>query len=153
MTVTIIGTGNHYVLDCLGAAALLALSSPLVWAAARLRRRVRCLPPQVRYELPAALSLCLVCAGILGSVGGSGSVRPLIVLGVLLLLGLATGGSRYPWTRAAAAGDGTATSVGGRPSRRLAVPRRGDGGSSRSRTLLQGRPSSCTVSCMACPPY
>jgi hypothetical protein len=97
MTVTIIATGNHYVLDCLGSAVLLALSTPLVWATARLRRRVRRMPPQVRYELPAALSLCLVCVGILGRVGGSGSVRPLVVLGVLLLLGLPMGGSRYLW--------------------------------------------------------
>jgi len=70
----IIGTGNHYVLDCVGSVAMLALNAPLVWALERVRRRLLRLlgrRPRTHWEMPAALSLCLICSGLLAGAGGA----------------------------------------------------------------------------------
>jgi len=99
MGITIIGTGNHYVLDCLGSVAVLALSAALAWAIDWARRRVPRLHTRVRYEMPAALSLCLICSGILASVGASGGLRHLLAVSIMLLIGLATLRSNYLWYR------------------------------------------------------
>src|SRR5918912_2067388 len=72
IVLTVICTGNHYVLDCIGSVAILAGSSALVRGLHHVRRRLLRNPRRLRYELPAALSLCLCCAGILGTVGVNG---------------------------------------------------------------------------------
>jgi hypothetical protein len=51
----------------------------------------------VRYELPAALSLCLTCAGILVTVSAHGDIRVLIATDILLLVAFASGRSPYLW--------------------------------------------------------
>ncbi len=99
MGITIIGTGNHYVLDCLGSVAILALSAALAWAIDRARQRVPRLRSRIRYEMPAALSLCLICSGILASADASGGLRHLLAVSIMLLIGLATLRSNYLWYR------------------------------------------------------
>src|SRR5207247_1582101 len=52
---------------------------------------------RMRSEPPAALPLCLTCAGILVTVGASGGIRVLIAAEIVLLLVLASGRSPYLW--------------------------------------------------------
>src|SRR5919204_1601847 len=72
MIVTVISTGNHYVLDCVGSLAILAISYPLAHGINRVRRWMWPEHRQVKYELPAALGLGIWCAGILGVFGPAG---------------------------------------------------------------------------------
>src|SRR5439155_5156540 len=86
MVVTVISTGNHYLLDCVGSLVILAISYPLARGINSLRRRIWLERRQVKYELPAALGLCIGCAGILADVGAAGGARVLIALDILLLV-------------------------------------------------------------------
>ena len=97
MVLTVICTGNHYVLDCVGSVAILVGSCALVRVLHHVRQRLLRNPRRVRHELPAALSLCLVCAGILGTVGVNGGIRVPIAAEILLLVALASGRSPYLW--------------------------------------------------------
>lgn len=96
MFVTVVGTGNHYVLDCLGSCAVLALSCPVVYGLHRIRGWVS-RGRRPRREIPAAISLCLLCAGGLAEVSVVGGVRHLIALSILLLIIMATRRSTYLW--------------------------------------------------------
>jgi hypothetical protein len=85
MCFTVIATGNHYLLDCLGSVLILALSAVLVSICHGLWRLMR--PrQQPRYTLPAALSFCLCYAGILACTGVQGGVRVLLAAAILLLV-------------------------------------------------------------------
>lgn len=100
MALTVIGTGNHYVRDCVGSLAILTVSAVLARGVDRvhaaMRRRLR--PGRAApYELPSALSLCLCCAALLALVGKPGGPRLLLAVAILLLVVFATGRSRYLW--------------------------------------------------------
>ncbi len=97
MAVTVIGTGNHYVLDCAGSIAVLAASAVIVHAINHARRRLLRISPPERYELPAALSLCLCCAGTMAYAGIGGGVRHLVAADILILVVIASGRSPYLW--------------------------------------------------------
>jgi hypothetical protein len=88
MALTILGTGNHYVIDCLGSCALLALSAALVGAGDALGLHLRRRQLRIGFEIPAGLGLCLACAGLLVSAGGSDRLRDLMALGIVVLVGL-----------------------------------------------------------------
>jgi hypothetical protein len=77
--------------------AILAVSSALVQGLHHVRRQLLTNRWRVRYELPAALSLCLACAGILVTVSANGDIRVLIAADILLLVALASGRSPYLW--------------------------------------------------------
>jgi hypothetical protein len=97
MVVTVISSGNHYILDCAGSLVILAIGYLLARGINRVRR---CMWPegrQVKYELPAALGLCIGCAGILANTSAMGGVRALIALDILVLIALATRRSAYLW--------------------------------------------------------
>jgi hypothetical protein len=97
MVLTVISTGNHYVLDCVGSLAILAISYLLAWGLDRVRHRVWSERQSTRYELPAALCLCLGCASILADVSAAGGARELIAVDILLLVALVTRRSAYLW--------------------------------------------------------
>jgi PAP2 superfamily len=97
MVLTVICTGNHYVLDCVGSVAILAGSLALVRGLHHVRHRLLRNLWRVRHEPPAALALCLTCAGILVTVGVSGGIRVLIAAAILLLVAFASGRSPYLW--------------------------------------------------------
>src|ERR687883_876081 len=97
MVVTVISSGNHYVLDCAGSLVILAISYLLARGINRVRRWMWPEGRQVKYELPAALGLCIGCAGILADTSSMGGARALIALGILLLIALATRRSAYLW--------------------------------------------------------
>jgi hypothetical protein len=97
MILTVICTGNHYVLDCVGSVVILAGSSALVRGLHHVRQRLLKNRWRVRHELPAALSLCLACAGILVTVSVNGGIRVLIAAEILLLVAFASGRSPYLW--------------------------------------------------------
>ena len=108
---TVVSTGNHYVLDCAGSLAILALSCVIVGIARRAKRRIVGERPLVGerpfpYERPAALCLCLCCAGILAIVGAQGGVRLLIAAAILLLIVGASARSVYLWPRRRRLGPG-----------------------------------------------
>jgi hypothetical protein len=97
MVVTVIATGNHYVLDCVGSLGILAISYLLARGINRVRRWMWPEHRQVKYELPAALGLCIGCAGILADVSAAGGARALIALDILVLVAIATRRSAYLW--------------------------------------------------------
>lgn len=99
MVATVISTGNHYVVDCVGAIGMLLLSYPLIEALARLRRWARTRLParRVGYELPAAGSLCLLCAGMMALTSAPGGSRALLAIAIIVLLVVATIRSPYLW--------------------------------------------------------
>jgi hypothetical protein len=97
MVVTVISSGNHYVLDCVGSLVILAIGYLLARGINRVRRWMWTQDRQVKYELPAALGLCIGCAGILANTSAMGGVRALIALDILVLIALATRRSAYLW--------------------------------------------------------
>ncbi len=105
MIATVIVTGNHYLLDCAGSIAVLAISWGLARAIDRLRRWLASsrgadlLPGRPSYALPGALCLCFICAGALANVGHHG-IRELIALEIALLVIMATRRSPNLWSGA-----------------------------------------------------
>jgi hypothetical protein len=97
MVVTVISSGNHYILDCAGSLVILAIGYLLARGINGVRRWMWPEDRQVRYELPAALGLCIGCAGILANTSAMGGVRALIALDILVLIALATRRSAYLW--------------------------------------------------------
>jgi hypothetical protein len=97
MVVAVISTGNHFVLDCAGSLVILAISYLLTRGINRVRRWMRPEGRQVKYELPAALCLCIGCAGILAGASAMGGARALIALDILVLIAIATPRSAYLW--------------------------------------------------------
>jgi hypothetical protein len=97
MVVTVIGSGNHYVLDCAGSLVILAISYPLAHGINRVRRWMWPEHRHVKYELPAALGLCIGCAGLLADASAAGGARALIALDILVLITIATRRSAYLW--------------------------------------------------------
>jgi hypothetical protein len=95
MFLTVVVTGNHYVLDAAGSVGILALSNTLARGMAWFWRRLPLLlgvTPRRAYtgpDLPAALALALACAGGLAWVSHGTNVRALLALAVLLLVSLA----------------------------------------------------------------
>jgi hypothetical protein len=106
MVVTIIGTGNHYLVDGLGAVLILAASALITFW---LRRGVRRLKHAVfgramrlrQHELtiPPIPAFALVCAGTLAVVGVQ--LRPLLALDIVVMIAAASYGCR-PLLRATA---------------------------------------------------
>ena len=68
MVVIVIGTGNHYVLDCAGSLVLLTISYLLARGINRVRRWMWPEDRHVKHELPAALGLCIGCARTLDEI-------------------------------------------------------------------------------------
>jgi PAP2 superfamily len=97
MVVTVISSGNHYVLDCVGSLAILAIGYLLARGLNGVRRWMWPEGRQVKYELPAALGLCMGCAGILATTSATRGVRALIALAILVLIAIATRRSAYLW--------------------------------------------------------
>jgi len=97
MFVVVVASGNHYVLDCAGSLAVLAISSPLVACIHWLRWRIGQLRRDDRYEVPAALGLCLICAGALAVAGVNGGLRIYVAACILVLVVYASGRSPYLW--------------------------------------------------------
>jgi hypothetical protein len=97
MALTILGTGNHYVVDCLGSCALLALSAALVAARDALGLRLRRRQHHLGFEIPAGLGLCLACTGLMVSAGGNDHLRDLIALAIVVLSGLAMARNTSLW--------------------------------------------------------
>jgi hypothetical protein len=97
MVVTVISSGNHYILDCAGSLVILAIGYLLARGINGVRRWMWPEDRHVRYELPAALGLCIGCAGILATTSAMGGVRALIALDILVLIALATRRSAYLW--------------------------------------------------------
>jgi hypothetical protein len=99
MLIVVISSGNHYLLDCAGSLAVLAISVLLVAGARWAFRRIApsWLGHNERYELPAALGLCVICAGVLAVVGVNGGVRVWVAGGILVLIVYASGRSPYLW--------------------------------------------------------
>jgi PAP2 superfamily len=97
MVVTVIGSGNHYVLDCAGSLVLLTISYLLARGINRVRRWMWPEDRHVKYELPAALGLCIGCAGLLADASAAGGARALIALAILVLTAIATHRSAYLW--------------------------------------------------------
>ncbi len=108
MLIVVIASGNHYLLDCAGSLAVLAVSALLVAGA---RWAFRGIAPSwlrhdERYELPAALGLCLICAGVLAVAGVNGGMRVYIAVCILVLVVYASGRSPYLWRGRRRLGDG-----------------------------------------------
>ena len=97
MVVTVISSGNHYVLDCVGSLVILAISYLLARGINRVRRWMWPEGRQGTYELPAALALSIGCAGILANTSATRGVRALIALAILVLIAIATRRSAYLW--------------------------------------------------------
>jgi PAP2 superfamily len=97
MVVTVISSGNHYILDCVGSLVILAIGYLLARGLNGVRRWMWPEGRQEKYELPAALGLCIGCAGILAVVSAAGGARVLIALDILVLITLATRRSAYLW--------------------------------------------------------
>jgi PAP2 superfamily len=97
MVVTVISSGNHYVLDCAGSLVIVAISYLLAWGINHVRRWMWPEHRHVKYELPAALGLCIGCAGILADASAAGGARALIALDILVLIVIATRRSAYLW--------------------------------------------------------
>jgi hypothetical protein len=97
MVVTVICSGNHYILDCVGSLVILAIGYLLARGLNGVRRWMWPEDRHVKNELPAALGLCIGCAGILAVVGPAEGARVLIALDILVLIALATRRSAYLW--------------------------------------------------------
>src|SRR5919197_847162 len=97
MVVTVISSGNHYILDCVGSLVILAIGYLLARGINRVRRWMWPEGRQVKYELPAALGLCMGCAGTLANASATRGVRALIALAILVLIAIATHRSAYLW--------------------------------------------------------
>jgi hypothetical protein len=78
---------------------ILAGSCALVRGLHYVRQRLLRNRWHVRHEPPAAISLCLACAGILVAGGVNGGIRVLIAAAILLLVAFASGRSPYLWAR------------------------------------------------------
>jgi hypothetical protein len=106
MVVTIIGTGNHYVIDALGAVLILTASALI---AQGLRRCTRWLKHAVvgrtmrlwqrELTIPPIPAFALVCAGTLAVAGVQ--LRPLMALDIVVMIAAASYGCR-PLLRATA---------------------------------------------------
>src|ERR687885_386487 len=88
MVVTVICSGNHYILDCVGSLVILAIGYLLARGLNGVRRWMWPEDRHVKNELPAALGLCIGCAGILAVVGPAEGARVLIALDILGLIAL-----------------------------------------------------------------
>jgi len=97
MALTILGTGNHYVVDCLGSCALLGLSATLVGARDALRLRLPRRQHRLGFAIPAGPGLCLVCAYLLVSASSDDRVRDLIALSIVVLVGLVLARNTSLW--------------------------------------------------------
>lgn len=97
MALTVVATGNHYILDCVGSVSILAASAGVAWGIDLVRKRALGDRIYSRDELPAALSLCLYCAGMMAYQGIGGGVRHLIAIDILILAVIASGRSPYLW--------------------------------------------------------
>jgi hypothetical protein len=97
MGVTVISTGNHYLLDCVGSLVILAISYLLARGLNGVRHWMWPEGRNVKYELPAALGLCMGCAGILADTSTMRGVRALLALAILVLIAIATRRSAYLW--------------------------------------------------------
>jgi PAP2 superfamily len=124
IVLTVICTGNHYVLDCVGSVVILAGSCALVRGLHHVRQRLLRNRWRVRHEPPAAVSLCLACAGILVTVGINGGIRVLIAVEILLLVAFASGRSPYLWARRRVVRRGAPAGDTLRLCRRAALRRR-----------------------------
>jgi hypothetical protein len=95
MFITVLATGNHYVIDAMGSLAVLAVSYVLARIADLLRqpllKRMRVVPPHfyVGRDLPAALGLAMACAGTLAFASTGFNVRALVALAILIAVLLA----------------------------------------------------------------
>ena len=138
MAVTVIGTGNHYVLDCVGSVAVLAAAAAIVCALHRARRWLLGSSLRDRYEMPAALSLCLCCAGTMAYAGIGGGVRHLVAADILILVVIASGRSPYSVARSAAHPGPARATHAQRLSGRPPVHRRG-----RRRSTPADAPPAC----------
>ncbi|MCA1598285.1 MAG: phosphatase PAP2 family protein, partial [Chloroflexi bacterium] len=104
MLIVVISSGNHYLLDCAGSLSVLAISALLVAGARRAFRGIA--RRDKRYELPAALGLCVICAGVLAVVGVNGGLRVWVAACILVLIVYASGRSPYLWRGHRRLGDG-----------------------------------------------
>lgn len=92
MMLTVIVTGNHYIIDCMGAVAVLAVSTLITLGIERCQQRLALwmerrhigIRRHMRPLLPAVPSLALICAGTLAVVGIH--VRVLMALDIVILL-------------------------------------------------------------------
>ena len=78
----------------------------LVACVQRARRWVAWPRRDDRYEVPAALGLCVICAGVLSVVGVNGGLRIWVAVGILVLVVYASGRSPYLWRGRRRLGDG-----------------------------------------------
>jgi hypothetical protein len=95
MVLTVMATGNHYVLDSAGSLLILAISYVVARALALCRpgivRLFGGIPPReyTGPDLPAALALALACAGGLALTSRGPNVRTLVAVAILLMVVMA----------------------------------------------------------------